>query len=149
MDATETLAAIRAAGLLATAEGDALAIAGGGLTDKLRQAIREHKAELLALLAGEAEARAEAEAMAFADTDEADEPLADLLAWFEGLPSFDDIAGRCRHAENPRGGSWHWREGRLRCRWCTICWADRSPVAEVDDTLTKAKSPTGATARLF
>lgn len=148
MSATETLAAIRAAGLLVTAEGDALTIAGGGLTDELRQAIREHKLELLALLAGEAEARAEAEAMAFADTDEADEPLGDLTAWFDSLPSFDDIAHRCRHVDNPRGGSWHWRAGRLRCRWCAICWADRSPVAEPDDKL-KAKSPTGATARPF
>lgn len=149
MTATETLAAIRAASLLATAEGDALAIAGGGLTDKLRQAIREHKAELLALLAGEAEARAEAEAMAFVDNDEADEPLADLLAWFDSLPGPDEILARCRHAESPRRGTWHWRAGRLRCRWCAICWADRSPVAEDNDTLTKAKSPGAVTPKLF
>lgn len=148
MSATETLAAIRAAGLLVTAEGDALTIAGGGLTDELRQAIREHKLELLALLAGEAEARAEAEAMAFADTDEADEPLGDLMRWFDGLHGPHEILARCRHVDNPRGGSWHWRAGRLRCRWCAICWADRSPVAEPDDTL-KAKSFGAVTPKLF
>jgi hypothetical protein len=150
MNTHEILAEVRRHGARLEAEADCLVLTGT-VPAELRQAIREGKPELLGLLAAEAEARAESEAIRWADAagEEADEALEDLAKWFDELPGIDEALSRCRHEADPRRGSWHWRDGRLCCRWCGGLWETRrSPVAQDDDTL-KAKSPTVAPVRLL
>jgi hypothetical protein len=93
------------------------------------------------------ERRTEREAMAFADTPEADEPLADLLSWFELLPHASEVASRCDHDANASRGSWHMLGGRLCCRHCGGFY--QAVMARVAESDIKAKSREATTPRLF